>query len=197
MKTILILISATLLSFSCQKNILEKNNKQFSKKYGKEVRGIMNDFSPKKTIKTKQNDYRLHSDIIGVSSIFNLENTKINHFNNHKIYNPQKRIAGSQMPIENFITVNEDLFKPKYQTFEKKPYRFEEVVFSNIEIPYNDIFGNSSNVNNKKYHLVSKKILQKEIDQILKKFDDEHRAILLRAMKDKEIIMERISKNNI
>lgn len=195
MKIILILISVILLSFSCQKNILERNNKQFSKKYGKDVREIMNNFAPKKTI--KQNDYRRHSDIIGVSSIFNLENTKINHFNNRKIYNLQKRIAGSQMPIENFITVNEDLFKPKYQTFEKKPYRFEEVVFSNIEIPYNDIFGNSSNINHKKYHLVSKKILQKEIDQILKKFDDEHRAILLRAMKDKEIIMERISKNNI
>jgi hypothetical protein len=195
MKISFIIIVVLLTSTSCTKNAINKTNKNFSKQYGKDVREVMKKFSPRRKL-VVNTDYRRHSDVIGVSSIFNLENTKINNFKNRRLYNPQVRLSkGNQMPIENFITIDENLFKPQYQEFKKKPYRLEEVIFDNMRIPYNDIFGKLSNITYKKYHLVNKEILQKEVDKILEKFDDEYRAILLRTMKDKEIIMERISKN--
>jgi hypothetical protein len=187
-----IIITFLFLS-ACHRNSLVDTNKDFSVKYGKDVKRVMEKLSPQGLI-GKKSDYRRHSEIIKVSSLFDLENAKIKNFNNRKIYNTRRKIAGDQMPIENFITIDEDIFKPKYHDLKKKPYRLEEISFANISIPYNDIFGKLSSNRYKKYHLVDTKILQTQVDKILEKFDDGHRAILLRVMKDKEIVMERISK---
>ncbi len=157
-KTILI---ATLLIFaSCRKNDDWNENKTFEARYSQDIEKIKAsriDPSPTKLDTTTKLDFAAPVDR-DTARYTNSNITVPEHYTSQQFANQNPPNPAFQNPAE--------MFENNYNTTIKLPFRKIGEEFDTIDVPNQDAYGVKVGMSDKEYLLVSRKLLQKNVDQI-------------------------------
>lgn len=155
-KTILLLI---LLNTACFGNtVLSDQNETFNKKYAKDIEGIKSARVEPEIIKS---DAKLNfaAPVDQDQSRYTNNNVVIPEF-----YSSQQ--FANQSPSSPDFTAPSELFENSYNPTITSPFRKIGAEFDVIAVPNQDAYGIKSTMSEKEYLLVSRKLLQKDIDKI-------------------------------
>ncbi len=143
--------------FSCSKSVF-KSNEVFESKYGDNVK-MINSLRQDKTVIDITNKRDFTAELENNDSRYTNQNVTISEqYSTQQFYNQAPNNSGFSGPRE--------MFDVNYAQTINTPFRKIGAEFDVIEIPPQDAYGVKVGMQNKEYLLVSRKLLQRNIDQI-------------------------------
>lgn len=184
------------MQFACSTKI-EETNDQFRKKYGKQVNNILNNRQNTVIAQSIRRDVRINKtpskneSLIRSMTARGYFDGKPNSMEDFRLKLQSELgeyIVDNQSFVRNLGT-DPELADVTYN-FDNNPseYKRDIVSFDNIKIPSQDYFGIKSNLEEKQYDAPNQVILQQNIDEIHKYFDQDNRDFNRILLQEKEDI---------